>query len=111
MSDRDDDLVEQVRTALRLVIDPELGENVIDLGLIYAVEVSADGIATVEMTTTTKGCPAAAYLRDAVNSAAWAVPGVHFADVRMTYEPPWSPDMIGGEARLRLGMAERSAGA
>lgn len=107
----DGDLAEKVRGALRLVIDPELGENVVDLGLIYAIDVSADGVAAIEMTTTTKGCPAAGYLRDAVGSAAWAVPGVHFADVRMTYEPPWSPEMIGGAARLRLGMAERSAGA
>ena len=109
MSDGDnEDVVEMVRRSLRLMIDPELGENVIDLGLIYAIDVSPDGIATIEMTTTTKGCPAAAYLRNAVNSAAWEVPGIHFADVRMTYEPPWTPDMISGDARMRLGFKERS---
>lgn len=104
-----EDLAAKVRESLRLVLDPELGENVVDLGLIYAIEVSPDGIATIEMTTTTKGCPATAYLKDAVGSAAWVVPGVHFADVRMTYEPPWSPEMIGGEARRRLGLEERNA--
>ena len=108
MSDDDDDLVGMVRRSLRLVIDPELGENVIDLGLIYAIDVSQDGVATIEMTTTTRGCPAAAYLKDAVGSAAWVVPGIHFADVRMTWEPPWSPDMVSGDARRRLGFAERN---
>lgn len=102
-----DDLVEQVRASLRMVIDPELGENVIDLGLIYAIDVSQDGIATIEMTTTTRGCPATAYLKDAVNSAAWVVPGVHFADVRMTYEPPWSPDRMSEAAKRRAGFGAR----
>lgn len=101
--DADGDLVERVRASLRMVLDPELGENVIDLGLIYAIEVSRDGIATIEMTTTTRGCPAAAYLKDAVNSAAWVVPGVHFVDVRMTYEPPWSPERMTEAAKQRLG--------
>lgn len=108
MSNNEENLVEKVRRSLRLVVDPELGENVIDLGLIYTIEVSGDGIATIEMTTTTKGCPAAAYLKDAVGSAAWVVPGIHFADVRMTYEPPWSPEMISGDARRRLGIEERN---
>ena len=108
MSNNEENLVENVRRSLRLVVDPELGENVIDLGLIYTIEVSGDGIATIEMTTTTKGCPAAAYLKDAVGSAAWVVPGIHFADVRMTYEPPWSPEMISGDARRRLGIEERN---
>lgn len=110
MSEHDiDDPVEAVRRSLRLVIDPELGENVVDLGLIYAIDVSRDGIATIEMTTTTRGCPASAYLKDAVSSAARAVPGIRAAEVRMTYEPPWSPDMIGGEARRRLGFGAGNA--
>lgn len=103
-----DALAGRVREALRVVIDPELGENVVDLGLIYAVDVSADGIATIEMTTTTRGCPAAAFLKEAVGAAAWGVPDIHFAEVRMTYEPPWTPDMIGDETRRRLGIGEGS---
>lgn len=97
------DLREAVLSSLQMVIDPELGENVIDLGLIYNVAVDGDGAAVVEMTTTTKGCPATAYLKQAVETAAWEVPGVAYADVRLTYEPPWSPDMMSPVAKQRFG--------
>ena len=92
----------QLEQALRLVIDPELGENVVDLGLIYSIAIE-NGVAQVEMTTTTRGCPAAAFLKDAVQSAAWGVPGIHYADVRMTYEPQWSPAMMSEAAKRSLG--------
>lgn len=96
-------LGDAVTAALRVVIDPELGENVVDLGLIYKVDIADDGAAVIEMTTTTKGCPATAYLKEAVESAAWAVPGVAYADVRLTYEPPWSPDLMSAVAKRRFG--------
>ena len=92
----------EVEQALWVVIDPELGENVIDLGLIYRIGVE-EGVARVEMTTTTRGCPAAAFLKNAVQSAVWSVPGVHYAEVKLTYEPEWSPAMMTESARRRLG--------
>lgn len=92
-----------IRQALRTVIDPELGENIVDLGLIYAVAVE-DGAVRIDMTTTTRGCPATAYLKDAVQSAAWALPGVHYVEVRLTYEPPWTPDRMNDDAREHLGV-------
>ena len=58
------DLAEQVKDALRLVIDPELGHNIVDLGLVYDVAVEAGGIANITMTTTTRGCPATSYLTE-----------------------------------------------
>lgn len=97
-----DMLAEQVRQALAMVIDPELGESVVDLGLIYAIAVE-DGVARIEMTTTTRGCPAAALLKEAVQTAAWGVAGVHYAEVKLTYEPKWSPAMMSEAARLSLG--------
>lgn len=97
-----DALAAAVEQALRMVIDPELGENVVDLGLIYEITVE-EGIARIEMTTTTRGCPATAFLKDAVQSAAWAVPGIHFAEVKLTYEPQWSPAMMSEAARKSLG--------
>jgi metal-sulfur cluster biosynthetic enzyme len=86
------------------VVDPELGENVVDLGLIYDITVE-QGMAHVEMTTTTRGCPAADYLRDAIQSAASAVPGIHGVDVHLTYEPPWSPEMMSDTAKRHIGVA------
>ena len=86
------------------MIDPELGENIVDLGLIYDVAVD-NGLARIVMTTTTPGCPAAGLLKDAVRMLAVTVPGIVQVDVRLTYEPPWRPEMINDIARRRLGIA------
>ena len=83
-----------VREALRLIIDPEIGRNIVDLGLIYTIAVKDDGIAQITMTTTTRFCPASGYLEEAVRTCVGAVPGVSEAQVTLTYEPPWSPDMM-----------------
>lgn len=99
-SDRDS-LTDIVREALRGVVDPELGEDVVDLGLIYFVAVDDLAMAHVVMTTTTPGCPAVGYLIDGVQRAASAVPGVASAEVAVTYDPPWTPDMMSGPLRQR----------
>ena len=99
-------LDEQVAAALHLVIDPELGYNIVDLGLVYDIVAEDGGIVTIVMTTTTKGCPATGYLKEGARDAAWNVPGVEFVDVRLTYEPPWSPAMMSGAAKDHLGMAD-----
>lgn len=99
----DAQLREDALNALRSVIDPELGENLVDLGLIYRVDV--DGAAVrVEMSTTTKGCPAASFLRHAVYTAVSIVPGVETVEVELTYDPPWTPDMMEGATRNKFGM-------
>ena len=100
-------LVDGIRRSLRMVIDPELGENVVDLGLIYDVAVAEGGVALIQMTTTTRGCPAAGYLEDAVRAAAGSVPAITRAEVFMTYDPKWTPDMMNDEARRHLGLAGR----
>ncbi|OHV72722.1 metal-sulfur cluster assembly factor [Ensifer sp. LCM 4579] len=83
-----------IREALRMIIDPELGRSIIDLGLIYDVRVEDGGIAHVTMTTTTRGCPASEYLKEAVRNCVWYVPGIEYAEVRLTYEPAWTPEMM-----------------
>ncbi len=98
------DLVERVREALRGVIDPEIGFNIVDIGLVYSIEMEEGGIAKVFMTTTTRGCPATNYLRDGAGEAAQSVDGVHGADVRLTYDPPWTPDMMSSMAKEYLGV-------
>lgn len=102
-TEREGPVAGKVREALRLVIDPELGESVLDLGLIYDVAVE-NGVARIEMTTTTRGCPATAFLKEAVQAAAGGVPGIDRADVLVSYEPNWTPDMANEAARQRLGM-------
>jgi metal-sulfur cluster biosynthetic enzyme len=101
-----DSLTDQIREALRLVIDPELGDNIIELGLVYYVAVQEGGVANIVMTTTTRGCPATEYLKNGARDGAWAVPGVEFVDVTLTYEPPWTPQMMTPAARRRLGIAD-----
>lgn len=96
------DLAEKVREALRLVLDPELGENVVDLGLVYDVVVDKDGTVCVTMTTTTPGCPATAFLVEGVRNCVLAVPGVAGGQVDLTYDPPWTPDRMSEKAKAGL---------
>lgn len=100
------DLVERVRTALREVIDPEIGLNIVDIGLVYDIAVEEDGVARISMTTTTRGCPATNYLWDGAGEAAQSVAGVHWADVQLTYDPPWTPDMMSQAAKDYLGFGQ-----
>ncbi|MGB3272194.1 MAG: metal-sulfur cluster assembly factor [Xanthobacteraceae bacterium] len=106
MSVPNEALAEEVREALRVVIDPELGYNIVDLGLIYGVAVEDGGVTHILMTTTTKGCPATDYLRDGARDSAWSVPGVEFVDVTLTYEPPWTPKMMSPAAKAHLGISD-----
>lgn len=83
-----------IRHALRGVIDPEIGRSVIDVGLIYAIRVREDGVAEITMTTTIRGCPATDYLVDAVRERAGSTSVADTVEVRLTYDPPWSPAMM-----------------
>lgn len=85
------------------VIDPELGINIVDLGLVYDLELVGD-IARVEMTMTTPACPLHEYLASGVESAILgSVPGVRSVDVHLTFDPPWDPAMMSGAAKHTLG--------
>lgn len=85
------------------VIDPELGVNIVDLGLVYDLDVKGD-IASVEMTMTTPACPLHTYLASAVETAILeGVPGVRRVDVRLTFEPPWDPAMMSSAAKQQFG--------
>jgi metal-sulfur cluster biosynthetic enzyme len=99
-----EELGRRIEDALRLVIDPELGCNIVDLGLVYVIGVNEGGAARILMTTTTRGCPASSYLKQGAEQAAIAVPGVASADVTLTYDPPWTPDMMTAFARTQLGL-------
>jgi metal-sulfur cluster biosynthetic enzyme len=90
---------EQVTEALREVFDPELGLSVVDLGLIYGVEIDADRV-RVEMTLTTQGCPLHDSMIEWVRQAVGKVPGVVDVAVALTFEPPWTPDRMGQGVQL-----------
>lgn len=84
----------KIRNQLRMVIDPEIGRNVIDIGLIYGIDVREDETVIIDMTTTTRGCPATGFLMDAVRECILDSALVRSVEVRLTYEPPWLPDMM-----------------
>jgi radical SAM protein len=91
---------EQVMDALRQVLDPELGLSVVDLGLIYGIDIR-NGAVAVTMTLTAPGCPIHDVMPSWVRAAVMTVPGVEHADVTLTFEPPWTPDRIGSAAAAR----------
>jgi metal-sulfur cluster biosynthetic enzyme len=94
---------DMVREALREnVIDPEIGINVVDLGLVYGIEVE-DGVAEITMTLTTPMCPLGPYLDAEVQGAVRDVPDVSDVRVNLVWQPPWTPDKMTEEAKLELG--------
>jgi len=102
------DLIDRVRNALRQVIDPELGYNIVDLGLIYDIVVDNTRAVQIVMTTTTPGCPATNYLTRGAGDAVSAVPGVEFVDVRLTYDPRWTPEKMSPTAKAYFGITDGS---
>ncbi|MHB1599285.1 MAG: metal-sulfur cluster assembly factor [Acidimicrobiales bacterium] len=93
--------------ALRGVHDPELYLDVVSLGLVYDVR-DENGAVVVEMTMTTPGCPASEVLTEMARAAvAGAVDGSAGVDVRVVWDPPWSPEMIDEEAARSLGFRAR----
>jgi FeS assembly SUF system protein len=97
------DLYEEVIAALKDIFDPEIPVNIYDLGLIYGVEVSDDGV-VVTMTLTTPHCPVAESMPGEVELRVSAVPGVRDAEVNLVWDPPWDMAKMSDEARLELGM-------
>jgi metal-sulfur cluster biosynthetic enzyme len=92
---------DRIYSALGQIVDPELGINIVDLGLIYAVQVR-EGDVAIRMTLTTRGCPLHTVLAQAAERAIRHVAGVRSAQVEMVWEPPWTPDRISPEGRRAL---------
>jgi metal-sulfur cluster biosynthetic enzyme len=93
--------VDGVMNALRSCYDPEIPVNIVDLGLVYSVEIDDDSV-KVKMTLTTVGCPAHAYLMHQVQTEIEKIPGVKKAEVEIVWDPPWTPDKMNPEAKKRL---------
>ena len=93
---------EGVREALKEVIDPELDVNIVDLGLIYEIEVEDDEV-DILMTLTTPGCPLSGVFDEMVRQEVGAVEGVNKVDVELTFDPSWTPEKMSDEARNEVG--------
>lgn len=93
---------EQLRTALRGVKDPELDMNIVDLGLVYDVELD-DGDVQVRMTLTSPGCPAGPMITNDVYKTLRAVEGVKDVNVEIVWEPYWTPERIEPKIRAMMG--------
>jgi len=96
-----------VRDALRQVLDPEAGMNIVDLGLVYGIDVS-DAAVRVDLTMTSAACPMADLIIDEVSAAVAAVaPPDMQVDVALVWDPPWTPDRMSDLAREHFGWAPR----
>ena len=98
------DLQAAVVEVLKSIYDPEIPVDIYELGLIYGVDISEDGDATITMTLTTPHCPVAESLPNEVELRAMSVPGIRDAVVNLVWDPPWDPSKMSDEARLELGM-------
>jgi metal-sulfur cluster biosynthetic enzyme len=93
-----DDVIE----ALRQVEDPELGMDIVDLGLLYDVEVDGPKV-KVLYSLTSMGCPAGPLIQEDIVRVASEVPGVEEVDTEVTWDPPWTPDKMSDDAKFILG--------
>jgi metal-sulfur cluster biosynthetic enzyme len=94
---------EEVRDALRQVEDPELGMDIVDLGLLYDVEVE-DGKVKVVYTLTSMGCPVGPMIQEQIQEVVTALPDVNEVDAELTWDPPWSPEKMSEDAKFILGI-------
>ncbi len=93
---------EEIRTAMKEVEDPELGINIVDLGLLYGVNQDDEGNVVLDMTLTSMGCPLTEQIKGDSKAALEALPGVSSVDVNWVWEPPWSPDAMTEEGKFLM---------
>jgi len=99
----DDLTTDRVLDELKNVYDPELGINIVDLGLVYDVAIT-DGDVHIEYALTTMGCPIGPLIEEQMNAILTQLPGVRAVDAEMVLRPPWSPEMMSDEAKAALGV-------
>lgn len=96
---------ESVLEALENVIDPELGINIVDLGLVYSVTITDGARVKITMTLTTPGCPLHASFAHEIERILWqSIPDIDGVDVELVWDPPWHPMMISPRGRALLGI-------
>jgi metal-sulfur cluster biosynthetic enzyme len=93
---------EDVIDALRVVEDPELGMDIVELGLLYDVEVEGPKVKVIH-SLTSMGCPAGPMIQQDIDSTARQVPGVEDVEIELTWDPPWTPERMSDDAKFILG--------
>ncbi len=93
---------EEVIEAMRQVEDPELGMDIVDLGLLYDVELENGNVKVIH-SLTSMGCPVGPMIQEEIHNVAAALPGVESVEVELTWDPPWSPEKMSDDAKFILG--------
>src|SRR5690606_11883059 len=96
-------LTDDIVSALKTVYDPEIPADIYELGLIYRIDIEDDRSVKIDMTLTAPGCPVAGEMPGWVENAVGAVEGVSAVDVKMVFDPPWTPDRMSEEAQVAVG--------
>lgn len=94
---------DQIYESLKQIYDPEVGINIVDMGLIYGLDIEDHKISVI-MTLTSPGCPVGPQILSQIDGALKALEGVEDVDVQVVWSPPWTPDMLSEEARDQLGI-------
>ncbi|HEY0416485.1 MAG TPA: metal-sulfur cluster assembly factor [Gaiellaceae bacterium] len=93
---------EEVVEALREVEDPELGMDIVELGLFYGADIDGSTV-KVQYTLTSMGCPAGAMIQEDIDRAVRQIPGVEDVESELTFDPPWTPERMSDDAKFILG--------
>ena len=93
---------EEIVNALHTVEDPELGMDIVELGLFYDVEIDGPKVKVIH-SLTSMGCPAGAMIQEGIHDAAASVDGVEEVEVELTFDPPWTPELMSDDAKFILG--------
>ena len=96
-------LEDKIVEILKTIFDPEIPVDIYELGLIYEVRISKEGVVEIDMTLTSPNCPVAESLPKDVKEKVESVEGVTEAHVNIVFDPPWDKDMMSAEAKLELG--------
>ena len=105
MQEKNLELVDKIMTALQGVEDPELLIDVVNLGLIYGIDIEGDH-ATIKMTLTIVGCPLSTYLQNAIEKAVLSVPEINKCDIKLVWYPVWNPERMTVAAKKQLGILD-----
>ncbi len=95
---------DRVKGQLKKVLDPELGVSILDLGLIYEINIDKDGVCSITMTLTTIGCPLFAQIQSEIENQVMEIPEIDEVKIDLTFDPPWTVDKMTEETKIQLGL-------